>query len=186
MLGNGLGSGDIADNNPFKSLTAAVHLKPADGLRFGASLYHDVISKGSRVHNHSTGTSTVALARIRQSIMTGSVSYNDSLFSKKYELLAESSMALNRSDSLGTQNVVASYVYAGLRLTDKIIPYGRVDDIRYHRQEVYFHDHAVQSFVGGLRYELSYLAVFKLEYQHTRHPHMAGADRMIFQVAVGF
>ncbi|MBO0360275.1 hypothetical protein J0X19_20110 [Hymenobacter sp. BT186] len=186
MLGNGLGSGDIADNNPFKSLTAAVHIKPADGVRFGASLYQDAISKGSVVHNHSTGGSTVALARIRQSIMTASVSYTDSIFSKKYELLAESSTVMNRADSLGTQNAVASYVYAGLRVTDKIIPYVRLDDIRYYKQEVYFHDHQVQSFVGGLRYELSYLAVFKLEYQRTNHHHAADADRMIFQVAVGF
>ena len=186
MLGNGLGSGDIADNNPLKSLTAAVHIKPTDGVRFGASLYHDVISKGSVVHNHSTGANTVALAKIRQSIVTASVSYNDSIFSKKYELLAESSMAMNKADSLGTQNAVASYAYAGLRLTDKIIPYVRVDDIRYHKQEVYFHDHRVQSFVGGVRYELSYLAVFKLEYQHTNYHGTADADRMIFQVAVGF
>jgi hypothetical protein len=186
MLGNGLGSGDVADNNPFKSVTAAVHIKPKDGVRFGASLYHDVISKGSMVHNHSTGTSTVARARIRQSIMTASVAYSDSLFSKKYELLAESSMAMNKADSLGTQNAVATYAYAGLRVTDKIIPYVRFDDIRYHKQEVYFHDHRVQSFVGGVRYELSYLAVFKLEYQHTNHHRVADADRVIFQVAVGF
>ena len=186
MLGNGLGSGDIADNNLFKSLTAAVHVKPADGMRFGVSLYQDAISKGSVVHNHSTGASTVARARIRQSIMTASVSYNDSVFSKKYELLAESSPAMNRADSLGAQNAVASYVYAGLRVTDKIIPYIRLDDIRYYKQEVYFHDHRVQSFVGGLRYELSYLAVFKLEYQRTNHHQEADADRVIFQVAVGF
>jgi hypothetical protein len=186
MLGNGLGSGDIADNNPFKSLTAAVHVKPINGARFGVSLYHDVISKGSLLHNHSNGSSTVALDRILQRIVTASVAYNDSLFSKKYELLAESSMAMNTADSLGTQNAVASYVYAGLRLTEKIIPYVRVDDIRYHKQEVYFHDHRVQSFVGGLRYELSYLAVFKLEYQHTNHYSTADTDQMIFQVAVGF
>jgi hypothetical protein len=187
MLGNGLGSGDIADNNPFKSLTAAMHIKPTDGVRFGVSLYQDAISKGSVVHNHSTGGSNVARARIRQHILTASVSYNDSVFSKKYELLAESSMAMNRSDSLGKQNVVATYAYAGLRVTDKIIPYVRFDDIRYHKQEVYFHNHQVQSFVGGLRYELSYLAVFKLEYQRTNHHHQpAYGDRVIFQVAVGF
>ncbi len=186
MLGNGLGSGDIADNNPFKSLTAAVHVKPTDGVRFGVSLYQDVISKGSVVHNHSGGAINVARARIRQHILTASVSYNDSIFSKKYELLAESSMAMNKADSLGRQNVVASYAYAGLRLTDKIIPYVRFDDIRYRKQEVYFHNHQVQSLVGGLRYELSYLAVFKLEYQRTNHHDTVDADRVIFQVAVGF
>jgi hypothetical protein len=161
MLGNGLGSGDVEDNNVFKSVTLAVHIKPTDGLRIGASLYHDVISKGSTVHN-------------------------DSVFSKKFELLAESSMAMNRSDSLGTQRAIASYAYAGLRITDKIIPYVRIDDIQYNNNEVYFMDNNTRSYIGGLRYELSYLAVLKLEYQHTKSHMYNTSDNIIFQIAVGF
>lgn len=186
MLGNGLGSGDTEDNNAFKSLTLAVHIKPTDGLRLGASLYHDIISKGSTLHNHYTGASTIALSRVNQEIMTASVSYNDSVFSKKFELLAESSMAMNRSDSLGTQRAIASYVYAGLRVTDKVIPYIRLDDIRYGNKEVYFQDNNIRSFVGGVRYELSYLAVLKLEYQHTKSHMYSNVDNVIFQIAVGF
>jgi hypothetical protein len=186
MVGNGLGSGDISDNNRFKSFTGAMHIKPTDGMRLGASIYHDVISKGSVIHSHSNGSNTVALTKINQDIITGSLFYNDSVFSKKYELLAESSMVVNRSDSLGTQNAIATYVYAGVRITDKIIPYVRVDDIHYMHKEVYFHDDNLRSFVGGVRYELSYLAVFKIEYQHTkRHMHSA-SDKFTFQVAVGF
>ena len=122
MVGNGIGSGDVVDNNPFKSVTLAVHIKPTDGMRLGASFYHDAISKGSTMHNHSGGTIPMALTRINQDIMTGSVSYIDSIFSKKFELLVESSMVTNRSDSLGRQRAVATYAYAGLRITDKIIP----------------------------------------------------------------
>jgi hypothetical protein len=186
MLGNGLGSGDIGDNNVFKSLTLAVHIKPTDGLRLGASFYNDVISKGSTVHNHSTGVSTLALNRINQNIMTASVMYNDSVFSKKFEILAESSVAMNRSDSLGTQRAIASYAYAGLRVTDKIIPYVRIDDIQYSNKEVYFTDNNIRSYVGGVRYELSYLAVLKLEYQHTKSQLYTTSDNIIFQIAVGF
>ena len=186
MVGNGLGSGDVGDNNAFKSYTVALHVKPADGIRIGASIYHDVISKGSVIHNYSNGVNKVALNRINQSIMTGSLSYNDSIFSKKYELLAESSTAINKSDSLGMQSTVASYAYAGIRLTDKIIPYVRFDDIRYQNKEVYFVNKNTQSYVGGVRYELNYLAVVKLEYQHTRKYGANDSDRLIFQIAVGF
>jgi hypothetical protein len=186
MLGNGLGSGDVEDNNKFKSLTLAVHLKPTNGMRLGASLYHDVISKGSMIHNHSTGSTTLALSRISQNIITASIAYNDSVFSKKFELLVESSMAVNKSDSLGGQKALATYAYAGLRVTDKIIPYIRVDDIRYGSREVYFMDNNTRSFVGGVRYELSYLAVFKLEYQHVESHMYTNSDNLIFQVAVGF
>ncbi|SNC59627.1 hypothetical protein SAMN06265337_0091 [Hymenobacter gelipurpurascens] len=186
MVGNGLGSGDIADNNPFKSLTAAVHVKPVDGFRLGASLYHDVLSKGSMSHNHSGGTNTLIPSKVTQNIMTASVSYTDSVFSKRYELLAESSMAINRSDSLGMQQALASYAYAGFRITDKIIPYIRLDNIQYRNKEVYYLNNNVRSFVGGLRYEISYLAVLKLEYQHIQRSTVGTPDKLIFQVAVGF
>ncbi|WP_426061825.1 hypothetical protein [Hymenobacter sp. B1770] len=194
MVGNGIGSGDVADNNPVKSVTLAVHIKPTDGMRLGASLYHDAISKGSTMHHHAGGgVMPVALTRINQDIVTGSISYNDSISSKKFELLAESSMVSSQSDSLGMQRAVASYVYAGLRLTEKFIPYVRFDDIRFtSNREVYFVSTNTQSIVAGLRYELSYLAVLKLEYQHTTSPlHANGPvhatpDKVTFQVAVGF
>jgi hypothetical protein len=186
MLGNGLGSGDVEDNNTFKSVTLAVHIKPTDGLRLGASLYHDIISKGSTLHNHYGGGNTIALSRVNQQIMTASIAYNDSVFSKKFELLAESSMAMNRSDSLGTQRAIASYAYAGLRVTDKVIPYIRIDDIQYGNKEVYFMDNNTRSYIGGVRYELSYLAVLKLEYQHTKSQMYNNTDNIIFQIAVGF
>lgn len=186
MLGNGLGSGDIEDNNLFKSLTVAMHVKPRDGFRIGASLYHDVISKGSTVHNHSGGTSTMLPNKVNQNIITGSIAFTDSIFSKEIELLAESSMAMNKSDSLGVQNAVASYAYAGIRLTEKIIPYVRIDDIRYKNNEVYFMNNDIQSYVGGIRYELNYLAVIKLEYQHSKAHMSTVPDKVIFQIAVGF
>ena len=186
MVGNGIGSGDVLDNDAAKSLTLAVHVKPIDGLRLGASYYHDVIAKGSMAHNHSAGPMPVALTRIDQDITTASVSYTDSVFTKKLELLAESSMITNRSDSLGRQRVMASYVYAGLRLTDKLVPYIRLDDIRFARQEVYFLPGNTRSFVGGLRYEISYLAVLKLEYQHAKSPLYKTDDKVTFQIAVGF
>ncbi|GAB4024207.1 hypothetical protein GCM10028773_45500 [Spirosoma koreense] len=182
MVGNGLGSGDLADNDGYKSLTAAVHIKPVDGMRIGASFYNDVISKGTAVHNHGGGSSNPSMARINQNLMTASFAY----FGKKYELLVESTMAVNKSDSLGTQNTVGTYAYAGYRLTEKFIPYVRFDDIQYKNKEVYFQNDNAQSIIGGLRYEINYLAVVKLEYQHTTNQLSQVADKVTFQIAVGF
>jgi hypothetical protein len=39
MVGNGIGSTDVLDNDKRKSITAAVHIKPVEGLRFGFSWY---------------------------------------------------------------------------------------------------------------------------------------------------
>jgi hypothetical protein len=186
MVGNGIGSGDVVDNNPFKSVTLAMHVKPTDGLRLGVSLYHDNISKGGNAHNHGGGTVPVALTRLNQDIVTASLFCTDSVFSKKFELLVESSMVNSNSDSLGVQRAMATYAYAGLRLTDKFIPYVRIDDVRFTNKEVYFMRNNTQSFIGGLRYELNYLAVLKLEYQHAKSHMYATSDRVTFQIAVGF
>ena len=50
MIGNGLGSGEVDDNDKYKSVTAAIHIKPVDKLRIGLSYYHDIVSKGADVH----------------------------------------------------------------------------------------------------------------------------------------
>ena len=181
MLGNGLGSSDLADNDRFKSITAAVHIKPADGLRLGASFYHDVISGGSVVHNHA-GTSPTITSQVNQNLVTGSVAY----FSKKYELLVESTMAMNKSDSLGMQNTIATYAYAGLKVTEKFVPYIRYDNIQYKNKEVFFSNNNAQSFIGGLRYEINYLAVLKLEYQYTKRQLSTDTDKLTLQLAIGF
>ena len=44
MVGNGLGSEDVLDNDKRKSITAAVHIKPVEGLRIGVSWYNDEMS----------------------------------------------------------------------------------------------------------------------------------------------
>ena len=49
MIGNGLGSAPVADNDKYKSVTAAVHIKPIDNMRIGISYYHDIVSKGAEV-----------------------------------------------------------------------------------------------------------------------------------------
>lgn len=182
MVGNGLGSSDLLDNNNYKSITAAVHIKPKDGLRIGASYYRDVISKSSLVHNHTSGTSVLVNSTINQQLFTGSLAY----FGSKYELLVESTMALNKSDSLGVQNTMATYAYAGIRVAEKVVPYVRFDDIQYKNGEVYFSSNNMQSYVGGVRYEINYLAVLKLEYQHTANQMKPIGDKVTFQIAIGF
>lgn len=181
MLGNGIGSGDLEDNDQYKSLTAAVHIKPVDGLRIGASYYRDVISKGVVPHSH-TGTVHITTSKVNQSLFTGSLAY----FGQKYELLAESTMAINTSDSTGTQNTLASYVYAGVKLTKKIIPYVRYDNVTYKNSEVFFPQDNIQSYIGGIRYEIDYLAVLKLEYQYLKSQIGPASDKVTFQVAIGF
>jgi hypothetical protein len=98
MVGNGLGSTDVSDNDKNKSVTAAVHIKPVDRLRVGASYYHDVISAGAHLHNGRH-----ILKGVNQNLITGSVAY----FGKKVEILTEATAGSNKTDSTGNRKTTA-------------------------------------------------------------------------------
>ncbi len=176
VIGNGLGSSPVADNDKYKSITAAVHIKPVEKMRIGASYYNDVISKGATVEDKTINW------KVNQQLITGSFAY----FGKKFELLAESTTALNHTDTTGTKHTFATYIYTGYKVTQKIIPYIRYDDLHYQDGEILFRKDNTTAFILGLRYQINYLAVVKLEYQHTKQELEGNDDKVTLQVAIGF
>jgi hypothetical protein len=176
FVGNGLGSDDVLDNDKHKSLTAAINIKPADRLKIGMSYYHDVISKGSVVYNKTINW------KVNQDLLSLSVSR----FGKKFEVLAEGTTGLNHTDTTGTKATLASYIYAGYKIKDKIIPYLRYDNISYQAGEIYYTKNNMSSVVAGLRYEINYLAVIKLEYQYQHNEIGDRVNKVSAQFAIGF
>ncbi|HMT28476.1 MAG TPA: hypothetical protein PKD91_04280 [Bacteroidia bacterium] len=182
LVGNGIGSGDLEDNDKYKSITASVHIKPYDGLRLGVSYYNDVISEGVVNHHGPDHEMEGITEKITQQIFTGSFSF----FKKKVELLAEGTFVNNTSDSLGSQNSMGLYAHAGYRIHPKIIPYVRYDNVDYAENDMWFHASTRQSFIGGMRYEFSYLAVLKAEYQYNDLKSGSDTDSITLQFAIGF
>ena len=178
MVGNGIGSADVEDNDKFKSVTAAVHIKPKDNMRIGASYYNDVISQGSVIEGIVVGE------KINQQLYSASFAY----FGSKLEVLAEATISNNRANSTGSVNSIATYLYAGYRIKEKFVPYARIDKLNFQEEELYYINNDVTAFVTGLRYEINYLAVVKLEYQYDSvHVHEAGSlNRLKLQIAIGF
>jgi hypothetical protein len=178
MVGNGLGSTDVEDNDKTKSVTAAIHIKPVEGLRIGTSYYHDIVSKGAILHE---SRETIE-HQVNQNLFTGSVAY----FGKKFEVLAETTLAHNHTDTTGTKRTTASYIYAGVRVTNKLVPYAKVERLNYQQGEMYYHKDNTTSFIGGIRYEINYLAVIKLEYEHDNREMAGRLNRITAQFAIGF
>ncbi len=176
MFGNGIGSGEVKDNDKYKSLTVAIHIKPADRLRIGASYYHDNISPGATVHG------TINKWKVNQSLISGSIAY----FGNKVELLTESTLAINTTDTTGSQTSIGTYLYAGIKATEKFIPYIRIDNLHYQEEEVFYHNDNTTSFVGGFRYQINYLAVVKLEYQYQQSAMEGNLNKVTVQFAIGF
>lgn len=180
MVGNGIGSGDLEDNDSYKSLTAAIHIRPMDRMRIGATFYNDRISPISEDDHHSPLTDLDE--EIRQQLYTGSFAY----FGKKLEVLTEATFAVNKAESTGSLNSMTSYFYAGYRFKDKIVPYFRVDCLDFEDEELYYVNSDVTSVVAGVRYEINYLAVVKLEYQHESISLSDNINTLKLQIAIGF
>ncbi len=176
VVGNGLGSSDIVDNDKRKSVILAMHIKPADRLRFGISFYNDAIAKGATIHDK------INKWKVKQNLYSASASY----FGKKFELLAEGTLASNHTDTTGSKNTLASYAYVGYKANKNVVPYIRVDNLHYQNGEVYFRKDNTTSVAGGLRYEINYLAVVKLEYQYQNSEHAPNTNKVTAQFAIGF
>jgi len=178
MIGNGISAEDFKDNDKHKSVTAGIHIKPSDKLRIGLAYYNDIISEGSLVH----GGHLIADEDIKQQLLTTTIAY----FGRKYEVLAEGTFASSKADVLGKANTFISYLYAGIRLKEKWVPYLRIDNLSYQDDEFYFENNNTTSFVTGLRFEINYLAVVKLEYQHINRDLQGAMNTLSAQMAIGF
>lgn len=176
LIGNGIGSSDVANNDTRVSLTTAVYIKPVENLKLGVSYYNDAIAAGSEENGK------VIHWNVNQQLFTGSISY----FGRKFEILTEGTLAQDKTDTTGTQNNLASYFYAGYKITDKLVPYIRFDNLRYGSGEIYYTKNNTNSFIAGLRYYVDPLLVLKLEYQHLDREIQGKTYAFTFQIAVGF
>lgn len=176
VIGNGLGSTPVVDNDKRKSVTMAIHIKPIDNLRLGVSYYNDAVSKGANVNGK------VINWKVNQNLFTGSVAY----FGKKFELLAEGTFGFNKTDTTGSKATLAPYIYTGYRVTEKIIPYIRLDYLHFENGEILFNKDNTTSIVAGIRYEINYLAVVKLEYQYQHAEIEGNINSITAQFAIGF
>ncbi len=182
LVGNGGASTDALDFNRNKAIMLGINMTPLDRLRFGLTYFRDAIPADVPLH-HSTA---VGRADVVQSLYSGSASY----FGKHFEALAETSVAVNENDSTGSPVSPTAYLYAGYRFKEKIVPYFRVDMLQFSEDEVLFSNRPQYGGVVGMRYEINYLAVVKLEYSYTETRHhgdyMGATQGLNFQFAVGF
>lgn len=176
FVGNGLGSSEILDNDNSKSISASIHIKPADRMRIGASWYYDVVAKDANVLNK------VLKWKVNQHLFSASVAR----FGKKFEILAESTIGINHTDTTNSKTTLASYIYTGYKVTDELVPYIRFDKIHYQPGEIYYNKDNTTSVVAGIRYAMNYLAVVKLEYQYQQSELLSNTNKVSLQFAIGF
>ena len=180
MIGNGIGSNERSDNDETKSLALALHKDVTQDLRIGITGYFDRIEEGLLSFQRNEGERIPLAATVQQT----SFGANSRFKKRSLELLAEVMLVRNSSD-ISTGVTLAHYVYGGYQLGN-ITPYLRFDQLIFDDDEPYFLPENVDQFLVGMKYELNFLAVIRMEYQVISSANSDTFNRFIIQVALGF
>jgi hypothetical protein len=68
----------------------------------------------------------------------------------------------------------------------KWTPYFRVDGVKYQTGELFYVKNDAWVFLVGIRFQLNFLSVVKLEFQHQDFDIGGKSDKVTAQVAIGF
>ena len=175
VVGNGIQSTDVKQNDPQFSVTAAVHIKPVDNLRIGLAYNKDYLSTNTPgvhsghlpIYQHYSGP--IYSGAVDFQLGTFSLAY----FADKFEFLSESSMNVTRTDSLGQANNFSSFLYSGYRLKDHHVPFLFADYVYVAENDLYTHQLEIIKFGLGYKYEFNHLINVKtiFEYEHLLDGH---------------
>lgn len=176
MIGNGLGSSPMEDNNTQKSVTAGIKFEPVMGMIFGASAYSDYATSGTDALNGTTlGTG------LTQTTLNG------------YAVIRRGNIEfIGEYYHISNSPVVGSVVESGGYLAylgythKKYTPYVLFDGVHFGQNDLYFMKNDVFMIAPGLRYELSPQAVLKMQYNAIDAEFGGKTNNLIISAAFGF
>ena len=175
VVGNGISSTDIFNASTRSSLTAAVHIKPVDGMRIGASYYSDYLPNNtSGVHSGHSGTKPhFSGALYKGAVKFRLAAFSFAYFNERYELLNEFIYNKTITDTLGKANNYSNFLYAGLRIRDKHVPYVLIDYINIEERDLHAYPIVTQKYALGYKHEFTPHINLKsqIEYSDSRLPH---------------
>lgn len=197
VLGNGISSTDNFQQGLSPAITMALHIKPVEGMRIGISHYYDFLEQN--IYGAHSGHGIAPDIQIDKPY-TGPLefhlsSFSFAYFSKKNEILIESSINNSRTDSLGLATNWSSFLYYGYKFSEKSIPYIIIDYLKTAENDLHVYPIEIRTFALGYRYEFNYLVNIKLQVENTmnmrntmmhQESHTLGNWGLRIQLAYGF
>ena len=176
LVGNGIGSTPISDNNPRKSVTAELRSQVTSYLEVGISGYDDLAPRGTL---NLVGDSMPASLSMR------TIGGHVALLGSHVELISEYQRIMNHMTGDGTHDSNAMFVYAGRRF-GSFVPYARWDWLDFAVADPYYAVPSVQATLVGARYDFSAMGTIKLEGRQSRTTQDRNRQELVAQVAIGF
>ena len=112
VFGNGFGSCDIHESGEGKSIMIGAHIRPSENSRIGVSYYNDYIKHNSTDIMSGMNGSSSYKGPINYEIY--SFSYKN--FSKRYQVINETGLNINKTDTLGKAHNFFCFNYLGLNI----------------------------------------------------------------------
>ncbi len=182
MIGNGIGSSPVEDNDDTKSVIFDIHSKAVDGFDFGFSYYRDRASKEGM---DESGTPHLAHFDSLAEDVDMSVLVASCVIEKRgAELLAELAFANNDGKSSGNNWSKGGYLLGSYAL-GQYVPFARLDFIDIE-DDPFFEPLDTRAISLGLNYRLSHLAVVKTQYRYQSVDGADNSNRFSTQLAIGF
>lgn len=187
---NSIASTDIFDSSLSKALTAAIHIKPLEGMRIGISYYNDYLPNNNPgSHTGHGNVNTEYKGAINYELTCFSFAY----FGKHLEVLSESAYNRNQTDSLGLSENYSQFVYAGWRFKEKHVGYTLFDFMDMSERELHTVPTNFIKIGIGYKYDLLYNCTLKLQLErsesgddHLFHNHNKTRYDIRFQLAYVF
>lgn len=151
-------------NNP--AVLGAFHIKPADGMRIGASYYYSYIAQNNTMQHMKHGSGMMG------SMYAGSLDYqlinfSFARFEQKLEILNEFSAALSRTDSLGAAQNYSNYLYVGYNIKELHTPYLLCDILKSANNDL--RNGAINKVKFGIGYKYQFTPLLNMKCQLERH-----------------
>ena len=156
VVGSGLSQNDNSIKlNVEPSLTVATHIKPVEGMRIGMAYYYNFLSDASTNTSHLMHASCDQCVGYKGELAFHMVNASIAYFSDKFELLNEFSYNGSYTDTMGLANNFSNYLYGGVRIKDKYVPYLAVDMIFVNEKDLHVGSFNSSRFIMGYKHEFS-------------------------------
>lgn len=154
----------IDGTNP--SFTSAMHIKPVDGMRIGASYYYSHLKDVNALH-HQHSEQQNAASNYEGTLDYQLLSFSFARFEKSLEILNEFSTAITTTDSLGTAYNYSNYLYIGYNIKEKHTPFVLLDLLQSAENDLFIGPFNQLKFGIGYKHEFS--PALNLKFQLERY-----------------
>lgn len=163
LLGGGLTSEDVYNIFDENSITAAVHIKPIDGMRIGGSFYYTHIADNSATLHHHHDVEPQYSGAMDYHL----ASFSFARFEKPLEILNEFSTLITRTDTLGTAVSYSNFIYVGYNIKNKFTPYVLADFLQSANNNL--RNGPLNQLKLGVGYKHEFTPTLNLKIQYERY-----------------